>query len=589
MFQTQEVQIFDNYSFQMSTHIQQTVSFKHGKFLSASNDPKTKPPFRNIVLPILRLRYRAEDIDVKDVVLYIENPEKYHLSFLIKKYHDDVFIVENDLDSFFDKAKEQKIDFGGCLVKKGMDAVPEVEHLQSIAFCDQTNILGGPIGLKFNFSPDSLRAKSKLGWGEKSNGADITIQDIIRLAKKEKDPATSQQSQTNAISGKNIEVYVVRGEMPEIYLNGKGNEENTIDQVQVVAFYKNDKGTKTGVTLFKSKETEKIYKFHNPEEIYNRALGFGGVEELFDAQLWTNFAEIHKTEMLKAASRVVFWTDDDNYANRTKVKSLKNLEITTVAKDSRGIAQIPTGSPNIQLFTQSLAEWENHARELGGATDPLLGKQPPAGTPFRLQERVVFEGKGLHEYRRGKFAKFVEEIYKDWIIPHIIREIMKGKEFLSTLSEDEMITVSETMARNKTNEFIKEKILNGVLITQEEADAQRAELVEEFRRSGSKKFIEILKDEFKNTKVAVKVVISGKQKDLSLLTDKLVNVLRQYLATPQLRQDPIAIKLLNRILEASGISPLEFGDISSIPAPQPIAEAMTKPIQGLAKEGVTVV
>src|SRR3990167_3601811 len=360
-----------------------------------------------------------------------------------------------------------------------------------------------------------------------------------------------------------------------------------INQVQIVAFYRDENGKK-GVTLYKSKEMEEVYKFFNAEEIYNRALGFGGVEELFDAIIWSNFAEIAKKDMLKAASKIIPWTTDDNLVNRQKIKNMDNLEWINLA-EGKQIGLVPTGSPNIQLFTQSLQEWEVHARELGGATDPLLGKQPPAGTPFRLQERVVFEGKGLHEYRRGKFAKFVEEIYKDWIIPHIIREIMKGKEFLSTLSEDEMITVSETMARNKTNEFIKEKILNGVLITQEEADAQRAELVEEFRRSGSKKFIEILKDEFKNTKVAVKVVISGKQKDLSLLTEKLVNVLRQYLATPQLRQDPIAIKLLNRILEASGISPLEFGDISSIPAPQPIAEAMTKPIQGLAKEGVTVV
>ena len=592
-YQTSDVEIFDNYSWNMPTHIQMSVSFKHGKFLTASNDPKFKPPFRMVVLPILRLRYRAEDIDVKDSVIYVEDPDKFHLSFLVKKYHDDVFVVENDLDTFFDKAKEEKIDLGGCLVKKGDGPVPEWIPLQSIAFCDQTDILGGPIGLKFNFTPDKLRTKAKSGWGDPKNGATISLDELIILAKSEKDPATTADSMKNPLTGKNIEVYIVRGQMPAAYLNEKGKMEDMVNQVQVIAFYNDEKG-KVGQTLYRSKETEEVYKFHNPEELYNRALGFGGVEELFDAQIWTNFAEIHKTEMLKAASKVILWTDDDAYANRQKIVNLKNLEITTVSKDSRGIAKVHTGSPNIQLFTQALGEWENHAREIGGATEPLLGKQPPAGTPFRLQERVVFEGKGLHEYRKGKFAKFIEEIYKDWIIPHIKREIVKGKKFLSTLSEDEMLMVSERLAINKANKFVKEKILSGEIVTEEEIEAHKTLIKETFRQGGNKKFIEILKDEFKDAPLAVKVVIAGKQKDLSMMVDKLVNVLRQYMATPQMRQDPVALKLFNKILEASGISPLELGELASYtPPPSQTGQGVgqgapdLRPMQEMTGKGMT--
>ena len=434
-YKTENVNIFDNYSWNMAYHIQMSVSFKLGKFVVATNDPQTKDPFRNIVLPILRLRYRAEDIDVKDIVLYVENPEKQHLSFLIKKYHDDVFTVENDLDSFFDKAKEEKIDLGGCLVKKGQKAVPEVIHLQEIAFCDQTDIMGSPIGLRFNLSPGKLRAKAKQGWGDPKNGATISIEDLLELSTREKDPAGTKASQENKTPGSNIEIYVVRGTLPESYLKDKGKEDELVDQVQIVAFYKGKKG-RHGNILYRAKEVEGVYKFHNPEELYNRALGIGGVEELADSQIWTNYAEIHKTKMLRAASKVVFQTTDESFSNRNKIKDMENLEVV-VTREGTNVGQIPTGSPNIQLFTQSLVEWEAHARELGGATDPLLGKQPPAGTPFRLQERVVFEGKGMHEYRRGKFGKFIEEIYRDWIIPHISREIVKGKEFLTSLSADE--------------------------------------------------------------------------------------------------------------------------------------------------------
>src|SRR3990167_2437229 len=274
-YSTQEVTVFDNFSWNMMAHIQTSLAMKNGKFITASNDLKTKNPFKNIVLPAVRFRYHAEDIDVKDITIYVDDPDLFHLSFLVKKYYDDVFIVENDLDTFFDRAIVQKVDFGGVLTKKGKGAVPEVIKLESIAFCDQTNLLGGPIGLKFNFSPDELRAKAKMGWGDTSKGATITIEGLISLAKQEKEASTTTQTESNKTTGTNIEVYIVRGGMPEMYLSGES--EKPLNQIQVVAFYTSKDG-KHGVTLYKSKETEDVYKAFIPqsEEIHNRALSYGG-------------------------------------------------------------------------------------------------------------------------------------------------------------------------------------------------------------------------------------------------------------------------------------------------------------------------
>src|SRR3990167_6147537 len=42
--------------------------------------PKTKfTPIKNITRPILNLQYRTEDIDVKDVQIYVDDKDKYHL------------------------------------------------------------------------------------------------------------------------------------------------------------------------------------------------------------------------------------------------------------------------------------------------------------------------------------------------------------------------------------------------------------------------------------------------------------------------------------------------------------------------------
>jgi len=58
-------------------------------------------PVKNITRPILNLQRRSEDVDVKDVQLYADDKDKYHLSFLVKKYHDDVFVQEYDLEFLF--------------------------------------------------------------------------------------------------------------------------------------------------------------------------------------------------------------------------------------------------------------------------------------------------------------------------------------------------------------------------------------------------------------------------------------------------------------------------------------------------------
>src|SRR3990167_2796788 len=161
-YRTREVAIGENWTWNMAQHLSLSFHFKHGKYLNISNDPRTKPPVNNIILPILEFRYAAEDRNVTDIIFETEDPDYQHLSFLIKKYWDDVFTIENNLDEFLDDAVEEKVDFGGCLVKKGAGAVPEVIPLQTIAFCDQTDILGGPIGFKFNFSPEALKRKAKI-------------------------------------------------------------------------------------------------------------------------------------------------------------------------------------------------------------------------------------------------------------------------------------------------------------------------------------------------------------------------------------------------------------------------------------------
>ena len=574
----QEIPIVGSWDWNMKTHIEESVQYKNGQIISGKNkNTPDEKPVKNIILPIISLQYRAEDIDVKDIHLWVDNPDLYHLSFLIKKYHDDVFVIENDVDTFLDDLKEEKIDFGGALSIDTGNGVPEIINMQSIAFCDQTDIMSGPIGIKYAYSISQLRDMEERGWGDKDKGADTTIDELITLSEsfKTQDKQGEKKAQT---PGRYVEVYMVLGDLPEKYLKEDGNENKFSYQMQIVAAYDTKVGKK-GVTLFKT-ETKNPLKFVSRDKIYGRALGRGGIEELFEDQMWTNQSMATKKDMLISASKTILKHTDPSLTARhpSGLKSLDNLELVELA-EGKDISVLDTYPRNISLFDNALSEWEQHAQRMGSATDPLLGESPTAGTPFRLQERVVMEGKGQHEYRRGKYAKHIEEIYKDWIIPYISKQITKDMEFLSELTTEEMQNISDNISIRETNkENINRILAGGDPLGVDEMETFKQKAKEDFYRGGNKKFIKILKDELKGASIRVKVNILNKQKDLGVMADKLTNVFRSIFANPegfqQVMQIPAAAKAFNEMLEVSGLSAMNFNiGVPQLQAPQEATQA----------------
>ena len=540
--------VIENWEWSFREHVRLTVLYKNSQFDTGKSDDK---PFKNIIRPILNLQYRAEGFDVKDIVFYVNDKENYYKSFLVKKKFEK-WARENHLDTFIDELVESYVDFGGVLVKKLQGVRPEIVPLQSIAFCDQTDILSGPLAIKHFLSPDQFRDMEKKGWGKEENGATATIDDVILLSENQKinDKNTGQQNQT---PGKYIEAYEVHGTMPKRFFDD-GDSDDYITQMQIVCFYINKDGKRQGLILFRKEVKTDLFKFLARDKVYGRALGFGGAEELFEPQVWTNYGMIKKKHMLDGAG-IIYQTSDTAYANRNKIKDMDNREITVVEEGKR-IEQINTTPVNIALFDNAVREWEDHAKMMGSANEAILGESPSAGTPFKLQELVAAESHSLHEYRKGKIATFVEEILRDWTIGHFVKEITKGDEFLVNLDADELMSIAKQISQNTVNKRIKEQILNGEI---PDADALAVQTEQaEFLKKGNKRFIQILEGELKNIPLDIEINIVGKQKYLASMTDKIVNIVRQAIATPQIWNDPRFTKLFNQILEYSGLSPMEI-------------------------------
>lgn len=588
-FQTDEVRLGDNWLWSFRNHVQLIFHLKNGIFFTGENN--WLRAFKNIMEPILNLSYWSEDIELKDVVFFIEEQTGRVLSFLVKKYHDEIFVKKYDLDQMFDEITESDLDYGGALVQMNTDTPkPETLELNAIAFCDQTDIEGGPIAFKHNFSPDKLRGMAKMGWGKESNGATATLEDIIMQAQSEKN-LTGLNGLKSKTTGKNIEVYIIRGNLPEAYLKDNDNMEDWYNQLQIVAMYHGKNEKRDGVILYRKKEEEGNLMFHTSKKVYGRALGRGVGEALLHPQIWTNFLTIHKMNMLEAASKVPLVTDDPSYTQRQKIQDMETLEVTVI-EDGKTIRQVPTAAPtNIALFENSINEWHEQAQYLGSAFDPMLGKEAASGTTFRGQNQVVQQGRGIHDRRRGQRAKFIEKIYRHpthGIIVNMVKEMNKGHEFLATLSSEEMAWVSEQFAESYASKEQVQDVLNGRELRDKEQLKQ--ECIQRFTKKGNKHLFKIMKDEFRDIEIKMGISIAGKQKDLAAMSDKVSSILQTVLANPQsflmAMQIPGMADKFADVLEFSNINQVDFAALikkmneqQAASQPQELPQSGASPVQ----------
>lgn len=551
----QGIKLDGNWMWSLKEHLETSFLYINSQLKTGKDDFK---PVKNIILPILNLQHRTEDIEVKDVDIYVDDPEAYHLSFLVKKYHDEVFVVENDMETFFDDLNISRIDMGAGLSKQLSGPCPEVVDLQSIAFCDQTDILSGPIGIKHFYSPDQLLEMAAVGWGDAANGATATLEETIMMSESGK----REESTTNQTPGRYIEIREVHGNLLRRFADPADTSETYETRIFIVYVYEDTNGKPKGTILYTKPEPESPFKLIKRDKVYGRAVGRGGAEELFDPQVWTTYDMIRKQAMLDAAAITLLKTTDPAVAARNDVKNMENLDIIELTQGT-DISSVDTFPRNLALFTQSMQEWETQARTLGGATDAVLGENPTAGTPFKLQTQVIQQGLGLHEYRRGQYAKHIEEIYNDWIIPHIEKQVTQGMTFLSELSLEDLQYVMDAVVTNLANAQAVNMVLAGLTPTQDEIDLFKTLVRSEFKKKGSSHFLQILKGEFKNKALRVKVSVKGKSKDLSAKTDGLVNVFRQIIANPAVLHIPAIAKIFNDIIESSGLDPVDFSGITS--------------------------
>jgi len=569
-YETRGVPLTSNWEWSMYAHVNRSFSLKNSKFTTGNNDGKR--PNKNIIIPIANVNYRTEGFDVKDIEIYVDNPEYFHLSLLARKYHEK-WARENHIDTAIDESVESHFDYGLVLVKNVNEKRPEIVPLQRIAFCDQTDILSGPICEMHSYSVDQL-------YDMKGKWYEDEIDEAILQAQSKKNVSLARKDAKTP--GKYIEVYELHGTFPKTWLNTDGDEkaegeganhayteeDGYCKQIHIVTFYKNSEGKDAGICLFKGKEKKSVYKAYKRTNRFGTACGMGGIEELFEAQTWANYSEIHLQRMLEATSKVILKASK-NVISRNSLTEVKNNQIVEV-ENGDTFDQVVIQPFNKAAFDNYFLAWEQNARTLGSASDPALGLNSKSGTPLGETQIVTTQGEGIHEYRRGKIADFWYDIYQDWVVDYLEADLAKGDEWVDELSLEELQEVAERVSTNASNRRVVEMVLANQSVTNEDKEFMRNFIKQEFMKGGKRRFLKAMEGEFKKLPLKLKFNIAGKQKYMAETVAKLNGIFRQVFANPAILQNPPLAKLFNDILESSGLSPINFASLTTQPQEAPI-------------------
>lgn len=566
-YRTVRVPLTNSKDWNMYEHIERCYNVANGWFHKGANDGIR--PYDDIVTPIINVAFRSEGFDVKDIVPYVNSISERHKSFLVKKFHPK-WARKHQLDQLIDDAVESSIIYDLVIFKKTSDDVPEVIDLQSIAFCDQTNALAGSLCIKHNYSITELDEVSK-NWDKEA----VRLAIAQSVENKDASMANDQEQKTPS---NYIEVYELHGKLPATWKDPTAEPYTYTDQLYIVGYYTDSKGGKQGI-IFYSGESKAVTETFDQLKIdrirsKGRACGKSIVELLFEPQVWKNYAGIKLKKMLDSAYSIIL-TDSDEIAN----KKLTEVKENTILKQNKGdnTYRLDGTLQNIPAVQNYQVQQDNSARLLGSASDAQLGTNPVSGTPFSLQQLVVQQGQGIHEYRQGKIASFFADIiYPKYILPSIIRDMNKGITFSDELSFDEMneiaTIISENMAEKIVNDMIFEK---GEVPTEQDRTQLIQTIKEQFVKGGNRKFFEIIKDELKDIPIDVYVNIKGKQKYMAQNADKLSNIITNILANiDKIRSAPGIAKAYNQLLEESGMSGIDFSETLTIDTTPPPVEQL---------------
>lgn len=560
-----EISITEGLNYSLKETIRQIDFISNSKYIDGGLDQFGREmPYYNITNYRLNVAIRATDFDTKDIQIVSETRD-YIRSLLIGKRVKQ-WIKENRFSSTINRIGEKTPKYGFTLVKKVFDEngkleVQVVRHTNAVV--NQSDIFDSPIKEKHPAMSQMELLDMKDVWDE------AVIDELIAMDLEEYD------------------ICEITGRVPESTIKDGGDEKKYV--LAKVFLYEASKADKGKVLYSKELkgEIQDYYRICSWAEQDGR-LPRGVVEDMFEAQFGTNEVKLLERDATIMASKTGFVTDSDTLANNV-LTDLDNGFILNI-DEGKSFNQVNTMTNALPAFDRLAEAWDNQAEKVTSTFDAVTGETMPSSTPFRSVAIQNQEASSLFIYRRENIGIFYTDLFNDWIIPEVVKDINKNWILSAEFTAEELNKIDEAFGLYSANDVVKEKIKNLELDTTFNFDEYRA-MVDAYKdiakETGNIRFLDIPKDYFKDFKFKVSVITTNEQRNKSATLESLSNILGQVAntfdpntGTFSILENPALASIFGRIIELSGagISPATLSQLSdpkAMPKPQVEEPAVT--------------
>lgn len=527
------ITIMDGLTHSQKDVINQVEYYTNSKYLNGMLDEFGRhKPFYNIVNFRVNTATKATDLDTKDIQVYSSEQKNRIKSMLFGKEIKN-WMRKNYFSKTLNTINFTRIKYGGVLVKRvfvNNDITLQVPEWKNL-ITDQVDIKNGFKIEKHYLTPIDIQNKEDV-WEGIAENKDL-IEKIIK----------SNDKDNNRIC-----ILEVEAQFPDNVIDGE-SEKYTLQKHIILT----DKEEQPVAVLHQERLKTSQYKYISWLEASGRGLGIGIVEEGFEAQIATNDVVMKEGDIRELATKVLVITDSDVMEDNV----MRESQMGDIYKLGKGdqFTRVDL-TPNIlPELSNTMKSWDDQYSRSSSTFEAVTGETMPSGTPFRSIAIQNQEARSMFDYRKEEFGIFLNEIFTDWIIPHIRKNLNREHILSSDFNDEELIEIDEAFASETISERIWQSALAGNPMTQEEFDTlfdvEKKALSKTLKK---RRHIEIPKDYFKDVEFELDIITTGEQVNKQATFETLANML-QFIQDPNKRN-----KVMGKIVELSGvgISPSVF-------------------------------
>lgn len=363
-----------------------------------------------------------------------------------------------------------------------------------------------------------------------------------------------------------IEVYERYGEVPETFLDEKGDPKKYVKALFIVAglydsFLNPNTQKKSflpGIVLFKSKwNKEYPYKDYHYSKTRGRWLGIGVIEDLFQIQERFNEMANQKRIAMEVAGIQLFQSADSLAVDNI----LTDLQSGDVIKTSvqGSIQAVPNELRSLPAFQEEENQYNMLADKLSFANDVLSGGVLPASTPATNAVLQNNNATSVFLFKRQNLGIFLTEYFNDLVLPQLVKNLKNPHTLKFIGSPEELAKIDETYANNMLIKRILDSIKQtGSVPSPYQLEAFKALDLENLSKRGSTRYIDMIEGMFKDIDVEFDVNVTNEQRDVATLAQNTFQVFQTIASNQQILENPLAKLLFYKYAENIGVSPGEL-------------------------------